>query len=106
MGAWNTQLFDPWPWVQFWLGLGLFVAVIPLLWRRPVALLFYVCGTAGLTAAFVYLMLKNPYVYMRYNGQYFLVFVASCWIYQYAAKSRRRRGFLRGDRWRRGRTNG
>jgi hypothetical protein len=83
-GLWNTQILDPWPWFQFCLALIVFLALIPLFWRRPAALLLYCGGTLVLTAVLIHLALRSPFVALRYHGQFFLIFLLACWMFNSA----------------------
>jgi hypothetical protein len=73
---WNSNLLDAWPPLQTALGLLTLGLAVALLWRRPVALLTFGIGAAGLLA-FGYVKYLGV---LRHQGHLWLLFAAALWL--------------------------
>jgi hypothetical protein len=75
-GEWNTQLLDPWPWLQILLGVALAGLIVVCLQGCRTALVLFGVGMLGLGAILCHL----PWTSLRYHGPYYLILVCSYWI--------------------------
>lgn len=73
---WNTNLLDPWPFVQGAAGLAMLGLAAALLWRSKVALTTFFLGAAGLLA-FGYVKYIGV---LRHHGHWWLLFAAALWL--------------------------
>lgn len=77
-GAWNSQVLDPWPWLQVALGVAIAAVVIGTIRIEPTALFLFVIGMVFMGA----ILCHVPWVALRYHGPYYLLLVCSYWIMQ------------------------
>lgn len=75
-GRWNSNIFDPWPWLQTSLWLAVFSYVVAVFWRRWTALCFLIVGMLGVGAA----LARMPWIPVRYHGSYFIVLILGFWM--------------------------
>ena len=73
---WNTNVLDPWPWLQSLAGLVVLGLAAALLWRRKVALFTFCIGGIGLLA-FSYIKYIGV---LRHHGHWWLLFAAALWL--------------------------
>ncbi|MBU3666399.1 MAG: hypothetical protein FGM15_11070 [Chthoniobacterales bacterium] len=74
-GTWNSQILDPWPWVQIFFTFVLIGAIAVILWPNKKALFLFVIGMLGLGSVLCHL----PWTALRYHGPYFLLLVFAYW---------------------------
>lgn len=77
-GGWNSQVLDPWPWLQIAIGAGMAAVVICTVRIEATALFLFVIGMLGIGAILCHI----PWVALRYHGPYFLLLVCAYWIMQ------------------------
>lgn len=75
-GTWNSQVLDPWPFVQIGLGAAIFAVAITILRTESTALFLFVIGMLGLGA----ILCHVPWTALRYHGPYFLLIVCAYWL--------------------------
>ena len=73
---WNTNVLDPWPWLQSLAGLLILGLAAALLWRRKTALATFCIGGIGLLA-FSYVKYIGV---LRHHGHWWLLFAAALWL--------------------------
>ncbi len=73
---WNSNLLDPWPWLQAGAGSLVLLGALALLWPRKAALATMLIGAAGL-GAFGYIKFIGA---IRHDGHWWLLFIAALWV--------------------------
>ena len=73
---WNTQLLDPWPWLQILLGVVMASLIVICIQGCRTALALFGIGMLCLGAILCHL----PWTALRYHGPYYLILVCSYWI--------------------------
>lgn len=76
--TWNSQVLDPWPWLQIVLGVVIAAVVVSVLRVEATAIFLFVVGMLGLGA----ILCHVPWTALRYHGPYFLLLVCGYWILQ------------------------
>ena len=79
-GVWNSNFLDPWPALEFVLGVILIVAIAGLLLQRPTAMIFYGVGILATIAFLCYLVLVANINQIRYQGHFFVVVLVALWL--------------------------
>ena len=75
-GEWNTQLLDPWPWLQTVLGAAVAAVIVCCLVGCRTAVFLFVASMLALGAILCHL----PWTSLRYHGPYYLALVCSYWL--------------------------
>ena len=76
-GRWNSQVLDPWPWLQVFLSIGVAALIACVIATSRTALFLFLIGLLGVGMLLCHL----PWTAMRYHGPYFILAVLSYWIY-------------------------
>lgn len=75
-GSWNSQILDPWPWVQGAMSVSLIVLLCFMLRRSKTALVFFAFCLIALGGMFLFAV----YGQMRHHGHYFVLVVLALWL--------------------------
>ncbi len=84
-GTWNSQILDPWPWVQIFFTFVLIGVITVILWPNKKAFFLFVIGMLGLGSVLCHL----PWTALRYHGPYFLLLVFAYWTLRSGPSERR-----------------
>jgi len=74
-GTWNSQILDPFPWVQIFLGLAIIACALMVISQSRKALFLFAAGMLALGAVLCHL----PWTSLRYHGPYYILLILCYW---------------------------